>query len=239
LSEERALIVMEKAAREAKQHTSWTRPNPAYDAALRDFVKGTLGDPEFRDRLERFVTPLQEAGQVNSLAQTLLKLTTPGVPDVYQGEELWELSLVDPDNRRPVDFDIRRRLQGELQNLSGTQVWQRRDEGLPKLWLIQKTLQFRRRHPDLFGAPGSYEPLTPQGQKAMHAVAFARGGRAITLVPRLVLGLANDWADTRLRLPDGKWTNELTGESIAGGERLVGELLREFPVALLTRPEIV
>jgi (1->4)-alpha-D-glucan 1-alpha-D-glucosylmutase len=232
---ERALVVMEKAAREAKQHTSWTRPNPAYDAALRDFVTGTLGDKQFIASLGRFVAPLVEPGHINSLAETLLKLTTPGVPDIYQGNELWDLSLVDPDNRRPVDFATRERLLAELQHLSVGQVWQRRQEGLPKLWLIQKTLNLRRRHPGLFGADSSYEPLCARGDKAEHAVAFVRGGRAITIVPRLVMRLANEWANTSLRLPEGGWLNELTGESFDSGERAVGELLRQFPVALLSR----
>lgn len=237
LTPERALAVVEKASREAKQHTSWTRPNPAYDAALREFVTGTLGDQEFVASLERFVAPLGEPGQVNSLAQTLLKLTTPGVPDIYQGNELWDLSLVDPDNRRPVDFETRKRLLAEAKQLSVEQVWQRRDEGLPKLWLIQKTLQFRHRHPGVFEADGSYEPLHAQGRKAAHVVAFARTGRAITIVPRLVVGLANDWADTRLRLPDGEWLNQFTGENVTGGERALAGLLRQFPVALLSRKD--
>jgi len=235
LTPERTLAVIEKAAREAKQHTSWTRPNRAYDAALREFVVATLSDKEFVASLERFVAPLVEPSQINSLAQTLLKLTTPGVPDIYQGNELWELSLVDPDNRRPVDFAARERLLGELRTLSVAQVWQRRGEGLPKLWLMQKTLQFRQRHPELFGSDGSYEPLQARGEKAGHVVAFARAGSAITIVPRLVLGLANNWADTTLRLPEGQWFDELTGEKIAGGERGMAELLQRFPVALLSR----
>jgi (1->4)-alpha-D-glucan 1-alpha-D-glucosylmutase len=232
---ERALLVMEKAAREAKQHTSWTRPNPAYDAALRDFLTSTLGDKQFIASLEGFVAPLVEPGCINSLAQTLLELTTPGVPDIYQGNELWNLSLVDPDNRRPVDFATRERLLAELKELSVEQVWQRREEGLPKLWLIQKTLQFRSRQAGLFGADGEYEPLQAHGAKAAHIVAFARGGRSVTIVPRLVIRRGNDWADTALRLPEGEWLNELTGERAGTEERPVGELLRRFPVALLSR----
>jgi len=232
---ERALVVMEKASREAKQHTSWTRRNAAYDTALRDFVTGTLGDKEFLADLERFVSRLIEPGHINSLAETLLKLTTPGVPDIYQGNELWDWSLVDPDNRRPVDFELRERLLAQLQQLSVAQVWQRREEGLPKLWLIRKTLQFRHRQPGLFGAAGSYEPLHARGAKAAHLVAFARGGQAVTIVPRLVIRRGGDWADTTLRLPEGKWFNELTGETADGVECAVADLLRQFPVALLSR----
>jgi (1->4)-alpha-D-glucan 1-alpha-D-glucosylmutase len=232
---ERALPVMEKASREAKQHTSWTRRNAAYDAALRQFVSGTLGDQEFVAELERFVSRLVEPGHINSLAEALLKLTTPGVPDIYQGNELWDLSLVDPDNRRPVDFAARERLLAELKGLSVEQAWQRRAEGLPKLWLIQKTLQFRRRQPGLFGAGSGYEPLYARGPRAAHVVAFARGGRAVTIVPRLVIRRGNDWGDTLLNLPEGEWFNELTGDPAGQGERAVGDLLRRFPVALLSR----
>ncbi|HVM47612.1 MAG TPA: malto-oligosyltrehalose synthase [Candidatus Acidoferrum sp.] len=235
LSLERALPIMEKSAHEAKQHTSWTRPDPEYDTALRGFVTGTLRDPQFVAEVERFVAQLLEPGQVNSLASTLLKLTAPGVPDTYQGEELWELSLVDPDNRRPVDFATRQRWLDELERLSVEQVWRRRDEGVPKLWLIWKVLPFRRSHRELFGAESSYQPLPAQGPQAARAFAFARGGRIVTLVPRLVTGLRNGWGETTLRLPEGRWRNELTGEEVTGGERHVGELLRQFPVALFSK----
>ena len=232
---ERALPAMEKASREAKQHTSWTEPNAAYDSALRDFVTGTLGDQQFVTELERFVSRLLEPAQINSLAETLLKLTTPGVPDTYQGDELWDLSLVDPDNRRPVDFPAREHLLAELKGLSAEQVWRRREEGLPKLWLISKTLAFRRKHPELFGAESTYTPLEPSGRKAAHVVAFMRGKGLVVAVPRLSIRLANDWAETTLCLPDGEWLNELTGESVAGGEHILADLFRHFPVTLLSK----
>ena len=124
---------------------------------------------------------IDESGQVNAFAQTLLKLTAPGVPDIYQGTELWDFSLVDPDNRRPVDFGLRRRFQAELAALSPEQAWRRRDEGVPKLWLIQKTLGLRREHPDWFGHAATYQPLKAEGSRAQHAVAFARGNRIVSL----------------------------------------------------------
>jgi (1->4)-alpha-D-glucan 1-alpha-D-glucosylmutase len=106
LEVDRALTYMEKAIREAKVHTSWTHMNPDYEEAVRGFVTDVLSDPEFTSDLAAFVAPLVQPGRVNALAQTLLKLTAPGVPDLYQGTEVWNLSLVDPDNRRPVDYDL-------------------------------------------------------------------------------------------------------------------------------------
>ena len=234
---ERALPVMEKASREAKQHTSWTRRNAAYDAAVRNFVTGTLGDQEFVADLESFVGRLVEPGQVNSLAETLLKLTTPGVPDIYQGEELWDLSLVDPDNRRPVDFAARQRLLAEVKTLSAKQVWQRRDEGVPKLWLISRTLALRRAHPEWFGAESSYEPCWARGPKSGHLVAFVRAARIVTIVPRLVAGLKDGWGETELRLPAGAWRDAFSGSEFRNGSCKLAEVLRVFPLALLIRSE--
>ena len=231
----RALAYMAKASHEAKQQTSWNEPNASYDAALKDFTTAILNDSQFTKDLESFVTSLIEPGHINSLAQTLIKLTAPGVPDIYQGNELWDLSLVDPDNRRPVDFAARQNLLQQMNEMSATQVWHRRNQGFPKLWLTQKTLQFRRHHPDVFGVNASYEALFARGKKAGHVVALMRGESAITIAPRLVLRLANDWADTTLRLPAGDWHNELTGEDVADGEHVLSDLLRQFPVVLLSK----
>jgi (1->4)-alpha-D-glucan 1-alpha-D-glucosylmutase len=178
-----------------------------------------------------------EPGRINSLAQTLVKLTAPGVPDLYQGTELWSLTLVDPDNRAPVDYTLRRRLLDELEDTTPEAIWRRIDEGLPKLWTIRQALGLRRRRPELFGAQGDYRPLEARGARAGHVVAFARAEAAITIVPRLVIGLGRDWSDTALDVPDGRWRNELTGESVSGGPVGLAALLRRFPVALLARDE--
>jgi (1->4)-alpha-D-glucan 1-alpha-D-glucosylmutase len=163
----------------------------------------------------------------------LIKLTAPGIPDFYQGTELWELSLVDPDNRRPVDYDLRRRLLADLEGLSPEQIWRRMDDGLPKLWVIQQTLRLRRKG---FFAPGDdYRPLFASGERSAHLIAFARGERAITVVPRLVLKVAGEWKDTSIEMPRGAWRNALSGEKVEGGEVTIRDLLRRFPVALLVR----
>jgi (1->4)-alpha-D-glucan 1-alpha-D-glucosylmutase len=230
ISLERLLANMEKASCEAKQHTDWNHRNPQYDQALRNFVTNAMEDRDFIADLEIFIASLAEAAQINSLAQTLIKLTAPGVPDIYQGNEIWDFSLVDPDNRRPVDFELGKRLLAEAKEVSAADAWKRRDEGLPKLWLIQKTLAIRSQHEELFN--GIYEPAFAQGNNAEHIVAFVRGGGVMTIVPRFTRSRAGDLPE--LVLPPGGWRNGFSGENFSG--RLsTGELLAKFPVALLVR----
>jgi (1->4)-alpha-D-glucan 1-alpha-D-glucosylmutase len=186
--------------------------------------------------VEAFVAPLIAAGRINSLAQTLLKLTAPGIPDLYQGAELWDLSLVDPDNRRPVDYPLRRRLLAVLDRATPKEIMARIDEGLPKLWVIRQTLELRRRRPELFGPDGTYRPLAATGDRSGHVVAFARGDDAITVVPRLVMRLEESWMNTTLELPAGRWRNELAGDVVQGVVR-IADVLTQFPVALFSRVE--
>ncbi|MEA2844387.1 MAG: (1-_4)-alpha-D-glucan 1-alpha-D-glucosylmutase [Actinomycetota bacterium] len=238
LGADRAAAYMEKATREAKAHTSWIDPNPAYDDAVRQFVESVLADPAFTDDLTQFVAPLVGPGRTVSLAQTLLKLTSPGVPDLYQGTEVWDLSLVDPDNRRPVDYEQRRRLLERVRDASVDTVLALSDEGGPKLWLTQRALAVRRDHAEAFGPEGGYEPLGAAGERANHVVAFVRGGRVATVVPRLVVGLAasGGWRDTTLALPSGRWVDALSGTEVEGARPLpVVALLGRFPVAMLVR----
>jgi (1->4)-alpha-D-glucan 1-alpha-D-glucosylmutase len=244
LPAERAAAYLEKAVREARGQTSWTRPDAAYEKGLRDFLAALDGDAEWQADLAAFVAPLIGPGRINSLAQTLLKLTAPGVPDLYQGCELWDLSLVDPDNRRPIDYARRRELLARLSGASPEEVMAGMEEGLPKLWLVRQALHLRRRRPHCFGAGAGHAPLAARGARAAHAVAYCRAGAVVTVAPRLVLGLDGDWGDTEIELPDaagGKspagapWWNELTGEEVAAGSCRLAELLRRFPVALLSR----
>ncbi|HEX6041348.1 malto-oligosyltrehalose synthase [Longimicrobium sp.] len=253
---------MEKATREAKTHTSWINPDAAYDEGLAAFVAAIL-EPDndaFLDDFLPFQRMVSRVGMVNALAQTLLKLTAPGVPDVYQGQETWDFSLVDPDNRRPVDYDQRRALLDSLasraEEVDGAALarelvegWQ---DGRIKLHLHQRALRLRAALPDVFGA-GAYVPLTPEGERAEHVVAFARtaeGAAAITVVPRLpgtmtrdrdfALPEARDWHGTRVPLPDelaGRYRNVLTGEELRVGDKGldVSVLFAAFPVALLER----
>jgi (1->4)-alpha-D-glucan 1-alpha-D-glucosylmutase len=225
---------MLKAAREAREQTSWTTPNEPFEEALAEFVKGIYADTEFLCEFEAFTARLIAPGRVNSLAQTLLRMAAPGVPDLYQGTELWDLSLVDPDNRRPVDYQRRRELIEELDSLDPAEILARADEGLPKLWTIRESLRVRRSHADCFGANGSYRPLRAAGALSECVIAFQRGERVIAAVPRLPLRIAREgWRDTRVSLPEGKWRNVLGACEVAGGEVPAGELFSRFPVALL------
>lgn len=234
IDRERLTRYLNKAAREAKLHTSWMSPVAAYEDALAAFVDAILSDGEFTSDFESFLgrTQIVPLGRLASLAQTTLLLTCPGVPDVYQGSELWNLTLVDPDNRRPVDYAARRALLDEVVKLGADEVIARSDDGSPKLWLVARLLEARAERPELFSST-DYTALEATGAKALHALGFVRG-RLLVLVPRLVAGLGGDWGDTEVLLPEGTWTNLLTDQRQPGGRVSAGALLERFPVAVMT-----
>ncbi len=237
ISEERVGAYMEKATREAKRQTSWTSPNAAFEDAMRNLLRGLFGDADFMREIEKFAQTLVEPGRVNSLSQTLLRMTAPGVPDIYQGTELWDLSLVDPDNRRKVDFEWRRKLLAGIETLGAEEILKRGDDGLPKLWVIRQCLRTRRLRAESFGAKGTYTPLWATGSKSLHVIAFQRGGDIAAIAPRLTATLAGNWGSTFVEIPEGAWRNQFTGEVTAGGKVELGSLLARFPVALLVREE--
>jgi (1->4)-alpha-D-glucan 1-alpha-D-glucosylmutase len=221
-----------KLVREAKLSTSWTRQDDDYEAAVVDMVRKLMDDDVFLSGVEAFVGRIADAGWVNSTAQALVKLTSPGVPDIYQGCEMWDLSLVDPDNRRPVDYATRRAGLKAIAELSPEEVWQRRDEGLPKLYVTRAALRLRAELPFAFDETGSYDPIPVKGEGADRVLAFARGGRVVTVVPRFVLAGGSWGAPALLELPEGSWVDVLTDE-IHEGRVSSAELFRRFPVALL------
>ncbi len=243
-----------KAAREAKVHTSWATPDEGYEAALAALASSALADEAFVADLEAFLGPIVAAARVSSIAQTLLKLTVPGVPDIYQGTDLWDHSLVDPDNRRPVDFERRLRLLDDTAGAEPETVIGGMDEGVPKQWTIARALGMRRERPELFDRRAGYEALEATGPSADHVVAFLRAGDLAVVVPRLVHGLEGPawgdpatWSTTSLALPEGTWRSVLGGDPAAGGASAPGgveitggdvpiaTLLARFPVALLVR----
>ena len=181
LTAERAAGYLEKATREAKLRTSWTEPDGAFDAARDAWVAAVFGDEALMADIAAFVGGLVEPGRVTALAQVLLQLAAPGVPDTYQGTELWDLSLVDPDNRRPVDFDRRRALLDTVGSLAPadlrTALADPDDPGAPKLRVVREALHLRRRLPSVFGPGdgGAYAPVSFAGAAAAHAVGYTRG----------------------------------------------------------------
>lgn len=231
---ERIMSFMEKSIREAKVHTSWRHPDADYEKAILEFVKAVLLDREFMSDLEEFAETMTYPGRINSLAQTLIKLTAPGIPDFYQGSELWDLNLVDPDNRRPVDFELRRRLLSEMKMLSPEEILERMNQGLPKLYVIHKSLELRKQMPDIFNS-GDYRPLYAEGPRKSHVLAFSRGEKVITVVPRFIISLEGEWGHTWVEIPEGQWINRLTGHRIMGGKRPVIDIMSFFPVAVITR----
>ncbi len=167
-----------------------------------------------------------------SLAQVLIKLTAPGIPDFYQGTELWAHALVDPDNRRPVDFAHRAELLAELEGMSSGEALLHADGGLPKLWMTHRVLRMREKHAHAFSPAGSYAPVSALGPDAEGVFAFLRAGEVLTAVPRLAMRRA--WVDTTLPLPPGRWCNELGGVEFVGAAP-IADLFSRFPVAFLIR----
>ncbi len=254
---ERVKAYTVKALRESQRHTTWVEPNEAYEQAATAFIDRIAAEnTDFIASFEPFCKRIAEYGIINSLSQTLLKMTAPGVCDFYQGSELWELSLVDPDNRRPVDYaqrsamldtlirDSRHSRTALLNNLIET-----RTRGGIKMFLIHTILQQRKAFPELF-LQGAFVPLQIQGRRRQHILAFARcfaDRCAVTVVPRFVSTLAEPdvlplgdavWGDTRICLPNDfptRWNNPVTDESVAAKDSLsVGQILNTFPVAFLT-----
>jgi (1->4)-alpha-D-glucan 1-alpha-D-glucosylmutase len=259
---DRLTSYLRKAMREAKLTTSWTEPNAEYEAAALSFASLALADSEISGRIAAFVAWLGPDAAVNSLGAKLVQLTMPGVPDIYQGCELTGLSLVDPDNRRPVAFDRRQLMlsslrpsehnggsglpgldgPGGLSDLATT-------EGLDgaKLLVTSGALRLRRDHPDWFTA--DYQPLTATGAAAGHVLAFCRGGQAITVATRLPgkLRRSGGWRDTAIALPQGRWLDVLSGTGFSsagchrrdteGGRVMLADLTWRLPVALLAPAE--
>ncbi|HZR30199.1 MAG TPA: malto-oligosyltrehalose synthase [Terriglobales bacterium] len=256
---------MNKAVHEAKRNLSWVNSNPEYVEALRNFISRILHKAprhasQFWDSLVEFASSVAYFGAINSLAQTLLKITAPGLPDIYQGNEIWDFSLVDPDNRRPVDFTVRERFLDQLLHNSHTgdlpalcaELLQSYPDGRVKLWTTLRALNFRREHSELFRR-GLYHPLEVSGSKRVHLCAFARiSGNAdemvVAAVPRLSFTLMKGalrpplgevWQETELQLPRSAPTyfvDAFTGKVLQTDARRVlscSEVFAAFPVALL------
>ncbi|MGD9798246.1 MAG: malto-oligosyltrehalose synthase, partial [Acidimicrobiia bacterium] len=231
LEPDRAVAYLLKAVREAKVHTSWSDPVAGYEDAVSAFVRSLLGDESFVTDLEAFLAQhdVVGRGRRKALAQTALLLTCPGVPDLYQGSELWDSSLVDPDNRRPVDFDLRRQTLADARGLDAGAALRRIDEGIPKQWMISRLLAHRRREPATYRS-STYEPLAVTGARPDGILAFSRGDLVVVVPVRDGVG-----PDLAVDLPQGRWLDVLGGASHDGGRRRADALLADFPVAVLGR----
>jgi (1->4)-alpha-D-glucan 1-alpha-D-glucosylmutase len=238
ISTNRMAAYLGKAAKEAKLVTSHVDANAEVDAAIAAWPEGVLADAATAAAVEEFVARIDGPGRSNSLGQKLLQIAGPGVPDVYQGTELYEYSLVDPDNRRPVDWALRREL---LERLDGGWLPDSSDadvdpDGAVKLLVTSRALRLRRERPDLFAG---YRAVAAEGPAAEHAVAFSRSPSLVAVATRLPVGLAErgGWGDTVLPLPDGTagWTDVLTGAPVDSAAPRLERLLARYPVALLVR----
>jgi (1->4)-alpha-D-glucan 1-alpha-D-glucosylmutase len=254
---ERVKAYVLKSIREAKVHTTWLRPNSTYETALTDFVDAVLDPAAANPFLEVFL-PFQRRiahyGVFNSLSQTLIKIVSPGIPDFYQGSELWDLSLVDPDNRRSVNFEQRQSYLKEIQAKLGNrpsliaELLDTKADGRIKLFLIHQVLKARAAYVNLF-QQGAYLPLQASGKFAEHVIAFAKqqgNQTAIAIAPRFLTHLiqSNDyplghqvWEDTSLNLPSNSsstWQDIITGQTLQTHRTLpLSNALEQFPVALL------
>ena len=233
---------LEKSMREAKLVSEWAAPNEDYETAAKNFLSATL-DPSrpVLGEIIAFAEKLGAAGALNGLAQTLLRLTAPGVPDLYQGTDFWDLSLVDPDNRRPVDFAARERaLRQGLRPTALLETWA---SGAVKQAVIARTLALRQEWPALF-AKGNYMKLEAEGAMAPHVLAFVRSEgkkQIVVAVTRLAARLlgdapllpAADWGDTALTLPGALWVDVFEERHVTGARIEAKTLFADFPIALL------
>jgi (1->4)-alpha-D-glucan 1-alpha-D-glucosylmutase len=224
---------LDKAAKEAKVRTTWIDHDEAFERAVAAWPDAVLGDEKLATEIAEFANRVRIPGWSNALGQKLLQLTAPGVPDVYQGTELWELSLVDPDNRRPVDFARRREI---LDRVADGWLPEVDDTGAAKLLVVHRALTLRRDRPELFD---SYRALHAEGAAAEHAIAFTRSTDLAVVATRLPVRLESigGWRDTVLPLPTGPgtWTDTLTGRPVSSDCPELRGLLDRYPVALLVR----
>ncbi len=231
-SRERLHAYAEKAAREAGDSTRWTEPSENFEQRMHALIDSAFDTPRVTELIENLLARITAAGWSNSLSAKLIQLTAPGVPDVYQGSELWETSLVDPDNRRPVDFDLRQLYLAAIDAGTFPEI---DDTGAVKLLVTSRALRARRDHPELFSR---YAPVEIYGSRSANAVAFDRGG-AVTVATRLPLGLADagGWGDTTIVLAGRRVVDVLTRREFDGGVLPLAGLLDRYPVALLIPAE--
>ncbi|MFO7961581.1 MAG: malto-oligosyltrehalose synthase [Nitriliruptoraceae bacterium] len=242
---ERLGAYLVKAAREGKEATDWLTPDTDYEAALVRYATALTGEPALVAIIEEAVAGIDRLGAVTSLAMTVAKLTAPGVPDTYQGTEVWNRSLVDPDNRRPVDHDHLAALATDLADRQpsaelAAELLADLGDGRAKLWVTRQALRLRRERPDQLGPGASYAPLVATGRQARRVWACVRGGAVVAITPCRIAQLAGpasalELGDTELCLPEGSYHDVFAGRRLGGGRHRVTSLLAGFPVALYVK----
>jgi (1->4)-alpha-D-glucan 1-alpha-D-glucosylmutase len=237
IERERLISYLEKAARENKEFTSWLNPDEKYEKALFDFADKVLSDETICRDIEDFVKLTGPEAWHKSLAQTLLLMTAPGVPDIYQGTELWNLSLVDPDNRRPVDYKKREKLLDEAEKASWEKALEEIEPGFTRLWMINRCLSFRKDHRDIFNTPSNYGPLNTREPASSGLAAFTRGEDLAVIIPWIHGKVDLDQDETEVCLPSGKWRDLFTGDITEGGWQKTKDLVKKFPLSLLYRDD--
>lgn len=234
ISRERIAKYIEKAVREAKVYSSWSDPNLEFEKCLLSYIDRIFADTDFINSLTKFVKSLVVPGYLNSLAQLTLKLTAPGFPDIYQGTKNWNNSLVDPDNRRPVDMQKNAALLNQLAGKNCREILYDLESGLPKVFIIKTILEMRRDFP-VFDEPDSYNPVDVLGSGSDQTVAFMRGSEVMVIVPRCQLKFKNRGNGSRIIVPEGEWCDLFSRKIIKSGSRKIKDLLKDFPVAILIR----
>ena len=244
---------LEKSMREAKLHSTWTSPDTVYEEAMQALARDALDFSRggFLASFLPFAQKIARLGVQNSIVQTVMKLTLPGVPDIYQGCEMWDLSLVDPDNRRPVDYERRAatltELRGKLDTMGDRKAllaemlesWQ---DAKVKLAVTTLLLDLRRMQEALFET-GGYEALTIEGQKSERVLGYMRsgGGESVAVLVARFPGLREldpNWSGTTVSLPDGRWTDWLTGHHFEGGAVNLANLFETLPAVVLVQPDL-
>ena len=252
---ERSTAYLQKVLREAKEHSSWAAPNEEYENKVYTFLRNLLNSMDFRESFEAFIEKVAAYGAVKSLSQTLLKITAPGIPDVYQGTELWDLSYVDPDNRRAVDYDLRKKYLSEIAAVSPENLGKelknlKKDytSGKIKMFCLHRALHARRDKAEVF-EEGEYLPLEVEGEMGSGIIAFARiykNNAAIVVAPAMVVDIFHEDLDVKdlpgdlkvilpERLNGSTFKNVFSGKDFSSEALVLKDLFTDFPVALLTR----
>lgn len=237
ISIDRITEYMTKASRESKIFTSWIKPNEEYEKKQNQFIQNCYNNEYLIEEIKNLVSQIDRPGKINSLAQTLLKVTAPGIPDIYQGCDLWDYSLVDPDNRREVDYKLRSKLVEKISQASQEELNCLDETGLSKLFVIVRALKYRKEFPEIFTQNSDYIPLFAHGKYSENVLSYQRGDQVIVIIPRISSNISK-WKQTTIKIPQGNWKNLLSNNNKFYKDSIdLNEIFSEFPVAMLIKDQ--